>query len=130
MDLTLRRFRLDHYRTIGRLSIDGTPFCYTLEDTVRPLGVKVPGATAIPAGRYALDMTWSPRFKMVLPLVKDVPGFEGVRIHSGNTEADTEGCILVGHNLDGGAISSSRMALADLIDRINLPAWLTITNGD
>lgn len=130
MELRLERFLHGEKRTIGRLSIDGEKFCYTLEDKVRQVGVKVPGETAIPEGRYQITMTWSPRFKMVLPLVNDVPGFDGIRIHSGNTERDTEGCILVGYNLSGDYISSSRLALAGLIDRLRLPAWLTITNGD
>lgn len=130
MELRLERFLIGDRRTIGRLLIDGEKFCYTLEDKVREPGVKIYGQTAIPEGRYQITMTWSPRFKMVLPLVNDVPGFEGIRIHSGNTEADTEGCILVGYNLAGDYISSSRLALAGLIDRLRLPAWLTISNGD
>lgn len=130
MELRLDRFLIGERQTVGHLYIDGEKFCYTLEDRVRPAGQKVYGQTAIPAGRYAVDMTWSPRFKTVLPIVKDVPGFEGIRIHAGNTEADTDGCILVGYNLDGHAISSSRLALAGLIDKLRLPAWLTITNGD
>lgn len=130
MELSLVRFLRGERRTIGRLSIDGEKFCYTLEDRVRPDGVKVQGETAIPAGRYAMTMTYSPHFKAVLPLLLAVPGFEGVRIHAGNTEADTEGCILVGYNLDGDYISSSRLALAGLIDKLHLPAWITITNGD
>lgn len=130
MELRLERFLIGDRRTIGRLLIDGDKFCYTLEDKVREPGVKIYGQTAIPEGRYRITMTWSPHFKMVLPLVNDVPGFEGIRIHSGNTEADTEGCILVGYNLAGDYISSSRLALAGLIDRLRLPAWLTISNGD
>jgi hypothetical protein len=129
MELQLVRFLKSERRTIGRLSIDGESFCYTLEDTVRPLGQKVPGETAIPEGRYDIAMTYSPRFKVVLPLLLKVPGFEGVRIHAGNTEADTEGCILVGYNLDGEAISSSRLALAGLIDRLTLPASVSVSRG-
>jgi len=130
MELHLDRFLMGERETIGHLYIDGEKFCYTLEDRVRPLGEKVPGQTAIPAGRYALAMTYSPRFKVVLPLLKDVPGFEGIRIHAGNTVRDTDGCILVGYNLEGDMISSSRLALAGLIDKLRLPAWITITNGD
>jgi hypothetical protein len=127
MELTLNRFKMEEKRTIGKLLIDGWFYCYTLEDTVRPLGVKSWGETAIPAGRYEIRMTYSPHFKAVLPILLDVPGFEGIRIHAGNTEADTEGCILVGHNLDGEYISSSRMALAGLLEKMRLPAWITIT---
>ena len=129
MELALDRFLLGDRNTIGRLSIDGEKFCYTLEDQVREPGLKVYGQTAIPAGTYDIAMTYSPRFKMVLPLLKEVPGFDGIRIHSGNTEADTEGCILVGYNLGGDRISSSRLALAGLIDRLRLPATITITQG-
>jgi len=130
MELTIDRFLIGEKRTIGHLGIDGERLCYTLEDRVRPDGVKIPGETAIPAGRYAMTMTYSPRFKVVLPLLLNVPGFEGIRIHAGNTERDTEGCILVGYNLDGDYISSSRLALAALIDKLRLPAWITITNGE
>lgn len=103
-------------RTLGKLSIDGHFFCYSCEDTVRP--VKVPGETAIPAGRYKVIITFSNRFQKPLPLILDVPFFSGVRIHSGNTEADTEGCVLVGmHRTDDG-VSSSQMALGLLQPQI------------
>jgi len=128
MELTLIRFDLDASRTIGRLYVDKASYCYTLEDTVRMDGVKVPGKTAIPTGRYAIAVTYSPRFKVVLPILLNVPGFDGIRIHAGNSAGDTEGCILVGHNLEGDYITSSRMALAGLIDKLHLPAWITITN--
>ena len=128
MRLTLERFLIGEQRTIGRLSIDGEKFCYTLEDRVREPGFKVYGATAIPEGTYDIAMTYSPRFKMVLPLLKAVPGFDGIRIHAGNTESDTEGCILVGFDSGADRIGSSRKALAALIDRLRLPASITIVN--
>jgi hypothetical protein len=92
--------------------IDGTEMCYTLEDIVRPDGEKVHGETAIPAGRYRVDVTFSHHFQRDLPLLMDVPNFEGVRIHPGNTDADTEGCILVGTYIgpEGNAITESRAA--------------------
>lgn len=129
MELLLDRILMGDRRTIGRLLVDGERLCYTLEDRVREDGVKVYGETAIPEGRYEIAMTYSPRFKTVLPLLLKVPGFEGIRIHAGNTEKDTEGCILVGFNLDGDYITSSRLALAALIDKLRLPAWITIKNG-
>lgn len=128
MELLLDRILLGERRTIGRLSVESEPLCYTLEDRVRADGAKIYGETAIPEGRYQIDMTYSPKFKMVLPLLVNVPGFEAIRIHSGNTETDTEGCILVGFNLDGDYISSSRLALAALIDKLRLPAWITINS--
>ena len=76
-------------------------FCNTLEDPVRLDGIKIQGQTAIPAGKYKIIINWSNRFNRMMPLVVDVPNFDGIRIHAGNTEKDTEGCILVGC-YDGG----------------------------
>ena len=70
--------------------------CYTIEDQVRPAGSKIYGKTAIPAGKYKITVTMSPRFKKELPLIHDVPGFDGIRIHGGNGHEDTLGCVLVG----------------------------------
>lgn len=78
---------------------DGRPFCFTLEDEVRPAGIKVPGATAIPAGVYPVELTKSPRFKRELPLFLDVPNFVGVRAHRGINVEHTEGCVLVGFKM-------------------------------
>ena len=86
--------------TEGKLFINGTFECYTLEDTDRQLelgGKKIYGQTAIPRGTYEIDITYSPRFKEDMPLLLNVKGFEGVRIHSGNKPEDTDGCILVGN---------------------------------
>ncbi len=102
MELTVHRHTLTAHSTIGLLSVDGTPFCTTLEDPVRPAREKVWGDTAIPAGRYGVIVNQSTRFSekaghpVFLPLLVAVPGFEGVRIHSGNRPEDTEGCLLVG----------------------------------
>ena len=108
--------------TIGELYVDGVFLCHTLEDVIRErpgMAVeawKVKGNTAIPEGTYPLAITWSNKFKCELPLVVGVPGFEGIRIHAGNTDADTEGCILVGTWTGGESISNSRAALASLMD--------------
>ena len=126
-ELHLRRVDATSIRTIGELSVDGTWLCYTLEDAIRE-GPKVPGETAIPAGRYQIRVTYSQRFKAVLPLLVDVPGFEGIRIHAGNTAEDTEGCILVGMIRDQHRVLQSRLALGALIGALELPAWITIEN--
>lgn len=104
--------------TLGRIIIEGVHQCYTCEDVVRSEGKKVFGQTAIPAGIYRVVITHSPRFNRPLPLLLGVPGFEGVRIHAGNTAHDTEGCILpgTGHNAVG--VTGSRRAFDDLYARI------------
>jgi len=117
--------------TIGQMSINGAHFCYTLEDTDRHLesgGTKVFAQTAIPRGCYKVIMSFSPHFQKELPEVLDVKGFSGVRIHGGNTPADTEGCILVGNARDAkrGAIYQSTPAKLELIKRIKE----AITNGE
>lgn len=117
MHLTLQRTEHTADSTIGRLSIDGEPFCYTLEDVVRD-GPKVFGQTAIPAGLYQVVITFSPHFQRDLPLLVNVPGFEGVRIHPGNTAADTEGCILVGMDKLADSIGHSRVAFDALFPKI------------
>ena len=88
MNITVKRIFKGPKYTIGKLYIDGKYFCDTLEDTVRAPGVKIPGRTAIPAGKYQIEITESIRFNRLMPIIKDVPGFSGVRIHSGNTAED------------------------------------------
>lgn len=109
MKLTLKRIALKPDYTIGKLYIDGTYFCDTLEDTVRDLtkDAKIPGKTAIPAGTYPVRVTFSPKFGRDLPLIENVPHFSGIRIHRGNTNADTSGCILVGENKAVGKVLNS-----------------------
>lgn len=116
MTLTLQREKSDDRRTFGRLSVDGTFECHTLEDPVRDK--KIPRVTAIPAGRYEIIVTESPRFKRRLPLLLSVPGFEGVRIHPGNRETDTEGCILTGLGRTSTIITGSRLAFSALYAKI------------
>lgn len=108
-------------RTFGKLvAEDGHRLCYTLEDEVReqagqPVAAwKIKGATAIPQGRYRVSLEHSPRFGPDTLTVHGVPGFVGVRMHAGNTEADTEGCPLLGMEVDPHGIvgGTSRPAVA------------------
>lgn len=118
MDIEIKRIYKGAEYTIGRLSIDGKYFCDTLEDTVRAPGVKVRGKTAVPAGRYRVVLSESPRFKRILPLLVDVLNFEGVRIHPGNTAKDTEGCLLVGFNQVKGKVVASRATFQKLFEKL------------
>jgi len=126
MKLELKRVKLADTFTVGKLYANDEFICYTLEDTVRevegqPVSEwKVHGQTAIPRGNYTVDITFSQRFQVKLPLLHDVLGFTGVRIHTGNSAKDTEGCILVGEAWDGssGWIGSSKVAFSLLMPKI------------
>lgn len=102
MRFILRREPSEKTYTHGKLyavnEYDGKEafLCHTLEDVVRPDGVKIMHETAIPKGVYELAVTFSNRFKKRLPLLLNVPNFEGVRIHGGNSDSDSSGCVLVG----------------------------------
>ena len=120
MKLTLKRIALRSTYTIGRLYVDGNYFCDTLEDTVRDLNKngkfdngekKVYAKTAIPYGTYEIKWTYSPRFKKYTPQLMNVPSFAGIRIHAGNTSADTEGCLLLGENKKVGMVLNSRATI-------------------
>lgn len=115
MNIIIKRIFKGPEYTIGKLYIDGKYFCDTLEDTVRKPGVKIPGKTAIPAGKYKIKLTESLRFKKLMPRLENVPGFTGVLIHSGNTAEDTEGCILVGFNRVKGKVLDSRETFQKLL---------------
>ena len=119
MKLTLKRYQTKEGTTLGRLFTGSTFLCYTLEDAIRD--VKVPGETAIPPGEYVVTVTMSPRFGKLLPLLNNVPNYEGVRIHPGNTKRDTEGCILPGDTIssDGQTIYNSRIAFQKVFDVIS-----------
>jgi hypothetical protein len=125
MKLDLHRHQSADASTLGTLAINGEPCCFTLEDRVREIdGVpvaewKVPGQTAIPRGTYPVVVTPSARFGRDQPLLVGVPGFEGIRIHPGNTAADTEGCILVGFTTMPGFIGRSRDAFAKVFALIS-----------
>ena len=120
MKLKLNRIALRKTYTIGKLYIDGKYFCDTLEDTVRDTNKsgkfdngekKVKGKTAIPYGTYEIKWTYSPRFKKYTPQLMNVPQFEGIRIHAGNSSTDTEGCLLLGENKKVGMVLNSRATI-------------------
>lgn len=134
MELLLNRAEYQPGRTFGEFDIDGVPYCYTLEDAVRAPGVKVQNETAIPAGRYRVRMTFSNRFKKVMPELMGVPMFAGVRIHGGNTEADTEGCILVGMHRSRAGINTCAPACKHIYAAIAAAerqgeVWITIKDN-
>ena len=104
--------------TTSVLSIDGAFECYTLEDVVR-FGSKVYGQTAIPTGVYKIHLDFSHKYKKVMPHVMGVPGFEGIRIHSGNKSDDTEGCLLVGTGRSVDWIAGSRIAYSRLYTKLD-----------
>ena len=104
--------------TLGKMYLDGEFYGYTLEDMVRKPGQKVPGKTAIPAGSYKVTITYSNHFKKLLPLINEVPGFEGVRIHGGNSAANTNGCLLVAKNRDSSRGIIWGSLSADLTTRV------------
>ena len=142
MEITVKRTFKGASYTIGKLYIDGQYFSDTIEDVVRHLPAvcpdtpkgrgckckeKVYARTAIPAGTYEVTMEYSPRFKRTLPFLHDVPHFLGILIHSGNTDADSAGCILVGRNIVKGKVLDSRVTLDALIKRIKGQKGITIT---
>lgn len=126
MQINVKRTFKGQKYTIGKLYIDGHYLCDTLEDTVRPAGTKIAGKTAIPAGTYKVKKTMSPRFKKVLPEILNVPGFSGVRIHAGNTAADTDGCLLLGLNKAKGKVLESQATMAFFMARTPDEFTLTI----
>ncbi len=116
--LTLKR-EPEFYRTWGQLYVDGIKQCETLEDKVRPISeAKVLGDTAIPLGKYEVIVSFSNKFRQYMPLLLNVPGFTGIRIHSGNTTGDTIGCILVGQSRTDSWLGNSRLAYRRLFPLI------------
>lgn len=133
MNLILKRFEYGPNYTIGRLYNIDTNLCYILEPCFRekqgqPVTLwKVRGETAIPTGTYKVIITHSPRFGRDLPLLVDVPGFEDIRIHSGNTDKDTEGCLLAGTAWSGTDwVSGSK----DALDKVFPLIQTAISNGE
>ena len=119
MELKVERKWKKRGYTIGRFYVDGKLFCNTLEDVVRDIDEngagKIKGETAIPSGRYKVIFNYSPRFGRQLPRLLNVPWFDGILIHPGNSVKDTDGCILVGMNTEVGKLTNSRATS----DRLN-----------
>lgn len=126
MKLELKRIARKGTYTIGKLFVDGKYFCDTLEDTDRHLkqsdslalikSKKVPGQTAIPTGSYKVIVNRSPKFRRNLPRLLNVPGFEGILIHRGNSDKDSAGCVLVGENKVVGKVINSTGYEHKLVD--------------
>ena len=148
MELRLKRIARKETYTIGRLYIDGVYFCDTIEDTDRGLKQSLPvsvniakkryGATAIPTGRYQVTLKIkSPKFSKnkkydfcggYLPRLLNVPAFDGVLIHIGNTAKDTEGCLLVGRNTKVGKVLESGVTFRALYEKLkNAQGYIFIT---
>ena len=136
MTLRLVRSPSKHCVTFGTLFVNDVFECLTLEDEIRerpgePVSSwKVPGQTAIPAGRYSVCLTMSVRFGRVMPLLVGVPGFSGIRIHTGNVIDDTEGCILVGRRRSGTRIAEPRVAFRKLMEALRLASGVVIQIGN
>lgn len=119
MTLTLTRTSQNPAAVIGSLQIDGVPFCHTLEDP----------DDIFPAGTYEGCISYSPKFKRNLPELLNVPGRSYIRIHSGNDEGDTEGCILVGFKHDESRIWESRLAETALMKKLPSKFTIQVTNA-
>lgn len=144
MELTLKRIALRSEYTIGKLYVDGEYVADTIEDTVRDLDkdgkfangeVKIPGKTAIPYGRYEITMkvkspkysnfskySWAKKYDGYLPRLLNVPHFDGVLIHVGNSALDSEACVLVGENKVVGKVINSVNTFRRLMDEYLIPA--------
>ena len=122
-----RKYKKADY-TIGIVTVDGERFSNSLEDTDRGLNntmtpneikcKKIYGQTAIPTGQYEIIFTYSVKFKKEMPLLLNVPGFEGVRVHNGNLPSETYGCILIGDNTAKGCVTNSRVKTQLLYDKM------------
>lgn len=141
MELVLTRYKLDPKFTLGFITVNGNFECFTCEDPVREIpgqpvkAWKVQDDTAIPYGRYEVQVTFSPKFGRMLPLLLQVPGFEGIRIHSGNYAKDTSGCILPGQVVLPNGVGKSLLAFNHLYAQIlnadhrDDQVWITVRRG-
>ena len=139
MKLYLKRHSFTGKATLGTLYIDGKIFCFVVEDEQRELNDfnndgdfddigegKIYGETAIPKGTYEVELTMSPKYKKLMPLIKGVTGYSGIRIHSGNTEKDTLGCLIVGMKQTLTGVADSRIAYNKLMDKLEGQKDITI----
>ena len=123
--------------TLGELWQDSTRIGYTVEDQDRHLEIdpkgKVYGKTCIPRGRYKLELTFSHRFQKLLPLIVDVPGFEGIRIHGGNRAENSQGCIILGRERTNDGVKNCRPVMVRIISLLvhaearDETCWITIS---
>ena len=129
MKIAIKRVHLQPGYAVGEITVDGEKMGFTLEDEVReqpgqPVkSWKVSGKTAIPSGKYRVHISVSTRFRRLLPLLLEVPGFTGVRIHPGNSSVDTEGCILIGSTWGGGDWITGSRAAFDSVYKLIYAAW-------
>jgi hypothetical protein len=136
MKLKLVRIAFKDTYTIGKLYADGVYVCDVIEDKDRGLddsmglaeimSKKRYGETAIPYGHYKIEITYSPKYKRMMPEIKDVKGFSGIRIHSGNTAKDTLGCLIVGKNTVKGMVTDSRKTYSKLFALMKSEKDITI----
>ncbi len=138
MELKLIRDTFTPRSTTGKFFINGIYNCFSLEDQCRQLdpliwepACKVPGKTAIPYGRYELIVSFSSRFRRPLPLLLGVPDFVGVRIHPGNSDVDTAGCLLPGLDRRQDWVTESHRAFGLLFIEVEAAlrkekVWVTI----
>lgn len=138
MEIVLKRKEFFASRTMGELWINGEKFSDVLEDRDRGLHQfmeleeiklkKVWGQTAIPYGKYVLVLSYSNKFKRLLPELLSVPGFSGIRIHSGNVPEDTHGCLLVGRRVEDKILESkiAEKRLLSLLSKVNKSEKITI----
>ncbi|MCK9402917.1 MAG: DUF5675 family protein [Chitinophagaceae bacterium] len=128
MKLLLQRDTRTNISTIGKLTIEGVFECFILEDKDRGLTSEMPleeikekkvfAQTAIPSGTYEVVITWSDRFKQYMPLLLGVPGYVGIRMHSGKKAADTAGCLITGSEIGENEVINSRAAYRTLVAKL------------
>ena len=136
MDLTLKRYPTINGYTEGKLYIDGAYFCDTLEDQDRGLyqhmslaeikAVKVYGETCIPYGTYKVELSYSPKFKKIMPAILDVKGFTGIRIHNGVDKNSTLGCVIIGKKWQDGMLTNSRKTFNELMQKLQNQKEITL----